>query len=382
MNPRLRWFFTICVMAGASFLSLSGCAVEGQLRARANAPINDPLPLEDAGSGSLSNLAQAYTPSVWAFGIKPPVTSEKITLLARSEVFFLSPSHAWVISFQDHLDPIVWRTQDGGNTWEMSHLYPEPEAPGAPPHEKAWIGFTDPDHGWLALEYNLGMVNPRAVVLYLTDDGGTTWEHRSNLPCPAMAFNFFDAQHGWMVCYGDLMPWLLQTADGGQNWSSIELPLPENEDVFACSGDSPTLFSPTSGALLLYCWSKAGSGSTLDLLYYKQDSEQTWRSSGLPGDSSQLVAPHYDVQFLDPQSAILFGPDGYPAVEPFERQIHRTLDGGQTWEKMGSLPWSAQINFVDIDHGWALRESGGRHTLLYTADGGRTWNAISLEVIP
>lgn len=305
------------------------------------------------------------------------------TALGRSEVFFLNSTHAWVISFLDYLDPIVWRTKDGGDTWEASHLYAEPMDPGAPTHERAWMKFSDADHGWLTLDYSLGMMNPWFTVTFQTTNGGTTWERGSDPPCNDPEFGFLDAQFGWMLCASENegeKPRLFQTNDGGQNWSTIELPL-ENEEISTCSGGAPMLLSSKNGALMFNCW-PADYGSQIALLLQTQDGGQTWRSSKLPGDSSQLVAAHYDLQFLNPQTAILFGPDGYSAVEPLDRPIHRTLDGGQTWEKMGSLPGSAQISFVDIDHGWALMTSATGSALFYTADGGRTWDPLSIHVTP
>ena len=52
------------------------------------------------------------------------------------------------------------------------------------------------------------------------------------------------------------------------------------------------------------------------------------------------------------------------------RWLHRTTDGGQTWQAFDLASYGAKdVDFVDRDHGWLVFDS----QVLTTVDGGLTW---------
>jgi photosystem II stability/assembly factor-like uncharacterized protein len=68
-------------------------------------------------------------------------------------------------------------------------------------------------------------------------------------------------------------------------------------------------------------------------------------------------------------------------AEPTKSQLFRTLDGGQSWRQMGTVPDSCTLQFLDPLHGWCWLLGGAMGSMsveLYrTADGGVTWQLIS-----
>ena len=61
--------------------------------------------------------------------------------------------------------------------------------------------------------------------------------------------------------------------------------------------------------------------------------------------------------------------------------LYRTLDGGRTWRRVGSIPSECELDFVDERHGWciAVGAAAGSETvrLFRTIDGGSTWSLVS-----
>ena len=61
--------------------------------------------------------------------------------------------------------------------------------------------------------------------------------------------------------------------------------------------------------------------------------------------------------------------------------VYRTLDGGGTWRRVGSVPTECRLDFVDLRHGWCASINGaaGSETvqLARTVDGGVSWKQVS-----
>jgi len=56
-----------------------------------------------------------------------------------------------------------------------------------------------------------------ATVIYVTHDGGTTWQPTASVPAALAASHFLDMQQGW-VTDGTA---LFRTGDGGQQWTRL-----------------------------------------------------------------------------------------------------------------------------------------------------------------
>jgi photosystem II stability/assembly factor-like uncharacterized protein len=131
--------------------------------------------------------------------------------------FVLDEDHAWA-TFADPAAPplangapqVVWRTQDGGQTWTASQPLNLSEAEYAAPSD---LLFVDTLRGWLLAHVGAGM-NHDYVMLFVTSDGGQTWERiadptstsPTNLPmsCTKTGLGFLNPETGWVTgdCHG------------------------------------------------------------------------------------------------------------------------------------------------------------------------------------
>jgi photosystem II stability/assembly factor-like uncharacterized protein len=105
------------------------------------------------------------------------------------------------------LGRVIYVTHDGGATWQSGALLPD---------SQGTVAFADADHGWVA--------SGSSRDLWATSDGGRTW---TKLP-PSQNFKtssllvFISAQTGWAtrddLTHGTI---LVKTEDGGRTWTQI-----------------------------------------------------------------------------------------------------------------------------------------------------------------
>ena len=102
--------------------------------------------------------------------------------------------------------PKIYRTRDGGASWDTAQLPPLPEKVTL-----EGLFALDPMTAWV--------VGTRGTILS-TADGGATWRQQpSGVQTWLSAVHFSDRQHGWAV--GGLNT-ILKTADGGETWTKVE----------------------------------------------------------------------------------------------------------------------------------------------------------------
>lgn len=251
-------------------------------------------------------------------------TSFHSSYVART---FPTPHDGWALvarpGSQDGTAIDLWRTRDGGATWAIVSSTGTAAHPGSIPSAgiKGGVSFLTSSTGWLggnafpaaalpvthdggvtwqqqplpfqldAKEYQFDIRPPaffneqdgllevtvltqsREVLyqlLYLTHDGGATWQSTPPFPYLHPLYDFSDAQHGWMLdthlANGGtaLETTFSATSDGGQHWS----PLPGGaalKDVFLLD-----FLTSTLGWVL----KSAGYGHTIMLK--TSDGGQTW----------------------------------------------------------------------------------------------------------
>jgi photosystem II stability/assembly factor-like uncharacterized protein len=132
---------------------------------------------------------------------------------------------AWVI-YQN--TSVVWRTVDGGATWQASLPLPlagiEPEDEFFDEHlSPLAIRFIDPLNGWLAVNEAWGMMHGDLEIVR-TRDVGASWQHIHH--GSIYSFNgmvFLDNRLGWLAD-GERSfsaEALELTRDGGQTWAEV-----------------------------------------------------------------------------------------------------------------------------------------------------------------
>jgi photosystem II stability/assembly factor-like uncharacterized protein len=297
------------------------------------------------------------------------------------QAYFLDAKASWVVVYYRpetipqegfYHTAIVWRTLDGGLTWEASEPIGMYEIYYT---LSPFMQFLDAQHGWILIRESGSGTSTYVVVLYTTQDGGETWDvvieptDNDMMSCNKTGMVFTDPQTGWVTldqCPADAT--LGITHNGGRDWSNwIDLPPPDfdprlHEQAYCVDAYSPHLFSSSSGALVVDCQLFDAPTPPPDILYRTDDNGQTWRASPYPGG---------ELLFLTPEVGWALS-----------RDIYRTIDGGQTWEHLQTVNWDGQFDFVTQQAGFAVARANDQLTLVRTFDSGRTWQLLEPEVAP
>ncbi|MBK6910845.1 MAG: T9SS type A sorting domain-containing protein [bacterium] len=134
---------------------------------------------------------------------------------------------------------------------------------------------------------------------------------------------FQDAERGW-AGPALLPPYLYRTTNGGFDWTPIE-EFPGNGYV----------------AEIEFWGSKRIAVATLNSVTTSSDSGVTWSAIALPGGGYAT-----EIAYADSNLIFAIGTDDQ-LLPPTRKQIHRSLDGGQTWTRV----------FYEIDHeGWSIND--------------------------
>jgi photosystem II stability/assembly factor-like uncharacterized protein len=312
-----------------------------------------------------------------------PQTALPVHLL---NVTFTSPLNGWLVRLlggevsQTSLE--VLATLDGGQTWQPYPLS-IPEASLSAPIAAAYLNFLDERTGFLSVKlesssaFSLGR-------LFVTQDGGRTWEERS-LPLGEPVV-FLDAQRGW-VAGGPGGDQLFRTQDGGRTWQPQPLPLPFSSTEAQVFVGLPIFRSNRDGSLPV-------TVTGLDprfLVYSTWDGGESWSVSSQAELAEQ------------PGMALPFSADSsgaWWAATPGEIRLSASAGQGASAIQIlatGLPPGVIDLDFQDDQAGWALAQTSVCHGdkaplgavqaqplrcatqtfLLSTADGGQTWQDIT-----
>jgi photosystem II stability/assembly factor-like uncharacterized protein len=295
---------------------------------------------------------------------------------------FLGASMAWVIYGTGAVPPppflYLWYTNDGGATWKYSPI----ETSISPENFIPWfLDFPDSKHGWLLVYLGAGM-NHNYVALLGTQDGGLTWntlvtpqDSADIQSCPKTGMVFFDAENGWIAreCKGLYpAPHIMHTIDGGLTWRRIEPPAPAS---------TPSLFNDYACDMASPNTSSASSVTLamkcLNMADFSTEKDYVyWTNDAGVTWSSYPLPPDYvlgeGLTFVDPLNGFAFG-----------RKIYRTSDGGKTWTFVQEVFWSGQFSFISENQGWAsVINDSDQNALVKTLNGGVRWEMLNPLVVP
>ncbi len=249
------------------------------------------------------------------------------------QITFLNAQDGWILAgIEAAAGPKavdVFRTTDGGKTWtKVSTASPTYTSPGALPPGAEWMTFLDASTGWATGSSPV----TQFVWLYATHDGGSTWHHQT-LPSPAHGqgdlftgpITFFNRQDGVLpTCFSagaDIYTDIYVTHNGGTTWNSTSL-LPFSICAVAAFGGVSDFIDSTHGWVLDTAWTPA---ATTTSLYMTSDGGAHWRKL-LPRTNYQ------DIQALDFVSDTVGWAIG--AVTSETSSLLKTKDGGHTWTEI------------------------------------------------
>jgi photosystem II stability/assembly factor-like uncharacterized protein len=228
-----------------------------------------------------------------------------------NDISFIDETHGWAIGSRPGTDPkygpqygggaLVFRTSDGGRTWETAADLPFEMVGGL-----RRVTFVDNTNGFV-----LGQTRTNDPLLLATADAGITWQTRT-LPggiSEVRDLTFLDDQRGWMLGISHdsnrtNIGIVLRTTDGGSTWQEQwrmvgmtiwELDFTDTQNGFVIGGD------PT-GKSKLVATSDGGS---------------TWSLSDVPGPALTTI------DFSDATHGWVAGMMG--------ACVRVTNDGGKTW---------------------------------------------------
>ncbi len=136
----------------------------------------------------------------------------------KSGIRFLNASTGWVTGTVSAPN-LAWLyvTYNGGSTW---HQQPLPMPSGIASAQLSILSptFFSATDGILPITFvNTATDGIIAIAIYLTHDGGSTWQSTTPLPGAFSIVDFADSQHGWATD-GSI---LYRTSDGGQHWTQL-----------------------------------------------------------------------------------------------------------------------------------------------------------------
>ncbi len=345
-------------------------------------------------------------------------------------VDFIDAQHGWVASFPGNSGlegGFVFYTADGGASWQRG----EPGSAFAP----LWdVHFVDQQRGYVV---GADYISAWGPPVWRTLDGGATWEKlmlekhdneglygvsvigdqlvavgdhdilvrtpRAWAPPPGLGetslftaayinvhyrfedVHFVDAQRGWVVgrrSYGPSM-WgqvILHTADGGATWET-QYTHPPGEHLFSVHRLDAVTFADAQTGWAVGKSDKYGDPAAPGAILHTADGGATWHNQGVD------LITNWDVEFFD-VCARADGTIWALATRHTPDQtvfLARGTSSGDAWEwvdtgvegmlAIGFALVQGELVFADAQHGWI---AGGLGQVLHTADGGATWSAQQL----
>lgn len=271
----------------------------------------------------------------------------------------VSPDVAWVSGTKGTFA----RTTDGGKTWAVGTV------PGA---EK--LDFRDVEAFGADTAYLLSAGPGEDSRIYKTTDDGKTWKLQFKNAEPKAFFDavaFWDERHG--IALSDPVAGkflLVATDDGGATWT----PLPEksrpaamtNEGCFAASG---TCLITRGENDVWFCT----GGAKATRVFRSGDRGKSWEVGETPLLAGVESGGVFSIAFRDRDHGVIVGGD-YRKPDATEATAAVTADGGKTWKAVTKpLPFRSGVAWAK-DRWVAVGTSGSD----VSADGA-TWKPLDRE---
>jgi photosystem II stability/assembly factor-like uncharacterized protein len=327
-------------------------------------------------SGGADHILRTQDGGLTWRDVTPPQAAD-VGLAQAASAFFLDSQIGWVLFHPQEMlsggsmPLIVWRTQDGGSSWNSS-LPLALDLSGATAALPDLV-FTDSQTGWIMLHLGAAGMHRYPVYLLRSDDGGLDWQTLIDpynaaylQSCPKSGWTFIESTG--LVSIGSCpidsaaIDW---SSDSGLTWTEVRLPFSSTYSSLAgnagCEAHSPILRSTTSWVVAMDCRTFDNPPQDLHFLYQTTDEGASWSIGEYPGGA---------LYFLDSQNGWAFG-----------KAIYRTMDGGGSWSAISNVTWNGQFSVVDLQNIWAIANSGTQYALVRSTNGGSSWAIIDAQIV-
>ncbi|TAK57295.1 MAG: T9SS type A sorting domain-containing protein [Bacteroidetes bacterium] len=259
-------------------------------------------------------------------------------------------------------------------------------------HAQCWVYQARlPGSGFLSIAFGdslHGIAGGYNGLLFLTSDGGITWEERASGGYSITDIEMLDANNALATANHWSGNYILSTTDGGVTWNYMLSPVQQYLKAVSFSSPLYGMVAGRDGTILRTAdggvsWTSFTTGYITELydiavtdslhatttgnegkIFRTSDGGNTWSRYFIQENNTAL----YGVFFSDINNGTVVGSSGI---------IYHTTDGGGAWSKQPS-------NTSEILHSVAFSNSlrgvvVGNGTILVTYDGGSTWNAIEAK---
>jgi len=200
-------------------------------------------------------------------------------------------------------------------------------------------------------------------------DGGATWEQIRSLYWFSVGLGFamecniyFINEDVGFIVGGELTDYILQTIDGGNEWQIQKFDL-SLKDI--CFIDRYKGFAGGGGGP-----GRTQMGCAWGSMFVSDDGGQSWFKKG-PGGKV------FKVDFVDPLIGYTLSLHG--GGWWYETRIHKTIDGGNSWDFISDYSFARDIVFRDSQLGWIVGRGGYENDttfIIQTTDGGNNWEYV------
>ena len=250
-------------------------------------------------------------------------------------------------------DPLALnRTVDGGEHWTRLDL---------PTSDAVAFQFTDASHLWLLAGPQVDPARPLHV--FASFDGGDTWTQRPDLPNDPYFFpEFRNESEGWSGASGEVVPHVWVTHDGGITWARRDLPSYQDTPQPAATH---VRLLPRVG-VVVYTFPSEGAVRPDQMRNYASlDGGRSWGAIS----SASTIGDLGNYAFQDATH--------WWSIQ--DRALYKTADAGRTWTGVAVEPADLSLLHVfDARHAWAQLDEGFGTELVFTADGGLHWTPTNV----
>jgi len=264
-----------------------------------------------------------------------------------NNIFFVDQQNGWAVGGVS--DSSILHSQDGGRSWNIQN------SPSSLSFES--IYFVNQKIGFI-VGGNYYLNKTSQGIILNTTDGGQNWSIALSTLYDIHSIHFVDAMNGWAVGedYNEAneegvgSTIILSTTDGGNNW--------ETKDVSSKTKGLKAIFFLNH----MNGWAVGQYGSILAT----NDGGRTWLPQ-ISGTQAWL----YSVYFTDAQNGWIAGDCFYCGDYGV---VLSTKDGGKSWMSQHIQAKDLRsLYFINSQEGWTV----GSNEIFHTTNGGSSWDLIS-----